>query len=221
VPARICEGKGQVSTRDTNVVESTDTRSVPDESFSVVSFNDLKPTVVCEGVCRANNTEAQLLAIGSGGLTPLYDSIVFTSRMLARRGRARGDGPHVKKIVILFSDGADTVSLNSFTDAMESALDNDVAIYSVDVSRQPHSSPGAIVLSSFSSNTGGRYFPIEVGMSNVLDAILEDFHAAYTVTYKLPIRAAGFHLVRILPTHNLSLQFHCRLGYYYPSSPGN
>jgi len=122
--------------------------------------------------------------------------------------------------VILFSDGADTVSLNSFTDAMESALDNDVAIYSVDVSRRPHS-PGGIVLSSFSSNTGGRYFPIEVGMSNVLDAIFEDFHAAYTVTYKLPNRAAGFHLVRVLPTHNLSLQFHCRRGYYYPSSPGN
>jgi hypothetical protein len=50
----------------------------------------------------------------------------------------------------------------------------------------------------------------------VLDAVLEDARASFTVTYKLPNRAPGFHLVRILPTHDLHLQFRCRRGYYYP-----
>lgn len=189
---------------------------VPDQNFSVVSFRDLKPSVVCDGNCRALNTAAQFPAVASGGQTPLYDSIVFASRMLGRRSDL-----HTRKILILFSDGADTISVTSLTNAMDAALDNDVAIYCVDVSRLPHVYPGTLVLRSFAVNTGGRYFPIEAGTAKVLDAILEDFHATYTVAYKLPSNATGFHLVRILPTHNLGLQFHCRRGYYYPGNPEN
>jgi len=183
---------------------------VPDQSFSVVSFRDLKPSLVCDGNCRALNTAAQFPPVASGGQTPLYDSIVYASRMLGRRSDL-----HTRKIVILFSDGADTISLASLADALDAALDNDVAIYCVDVSKSPHVYPGTLVLRGFAVNTGGRYFPVEAGTAKVLDAILEDFHATYTVAYKLPSRAAGFHLVRILPTHNLGLQFHCRRGYYY------
>jgi VWFA-related protein len=189
---------------------------VEDESFSVISFRDLKPAVVCEGNCRALNTDAQFPLIASGGQTPLYDSIVFGSRMLARRSDL-----HTRKILILFSDGVDTISLKSFTDAVDSALDNDVAIYCVDISRSPHVYPGTLVLRNLAVTTGGRYFPVEAGSAKVLDSILEDFHAAYTVAYKLPSHAPGFHLVRILPTHDLGLQFHCRRGYYYPSNPEN
>jgi VWFA-related protein len=189
---------------------------VPDESFSVISFRDLRPAVVCEGNCRSLNAAAEFPAVVSGGQTPLYDSIVFGSRMLAR-----GNDLHARKILVLFSDGVDTISLKSLTDAVDSALDNDVAIYSVDISAPPHLYPGTLVLRNLAVNTGGRYFPVEVGSAKVLDAILEDFHAAYTVAYKLPSHTTGFHLVRILPTHNLGLQFHCRRGYYYPSNPEN
>ena len=111
--------------------------------------------------------------------------------------------------------------MESFTSAIDAALDNDVAIYGVDVSKPPHSAPGTLVLRNLAANTGGRYFPVEAGSDKVLDSILEDFHAAYTVAYKLPRHTTGFHLVRILPTHNLGLQFHCRRGYYYPSNPEN
>jgi hypothetical protein len=36
------------------------------------------------------------------------------------------------------------------------------------------------------------------------------------VTYHLPNHSSGFHQVRILPTHNLNLQFRSRSGYYFP-----
>ncbi len=104
-----------------------------DDRFSVISFRDLKPTVVCDGNCQALNTTAQFPSVASGGETPLYDSIVFASRMLARR-----NDPRTRKIVILFSDGADTISLNSFTDALDTALADDVAIYSVDLSNSSY-----------------------------------------------------------------------------------
>jgi hypothetical protein len=38
-----------------------------------------------------------------------------------------------------------------------------------------------------------------------------------SVSYRLPSRAAGFHTVRILPTHNLDLKFRSRSGYYDPN----
>ena len=188
----------------------------PDETFSVISFRDLKPTVLCDGNCGALNTTAQFPTVASGGETPLYDSIVFASHMLIRR-----NDPHTRKIVILFSDGADTISLNSFTDALGTALADDVAIYSVDLSNSSYSSSGTQVMRSLSVSTGGRYFRVEAGAATVINAIHEDSRATYTVVYKLPIAAAGFHRVRILPTHNLGLQFHCRRGYYYPRSSEN
>jgi len=190
---------------------------VPDESFSVVSFRDLKPTVVCEANCRdLMNAGEQFPLINSGGLTPLYDSIVFAVRRLGR-GAAAGD-PHTKRILIVLSDGADTISLGSYEDALNAAVETDVAVYSVDISARPHHGRGTMTLRMLSANTGGRYFTMEAGAAKVVDAILEDFRATYTVAYKLPTHAAGFHQVRILPTHNLTLQFHCRRGYYYPSN---
>lgn len=186
---------------------------VPEESFSVLSFRDLKPTVLCRGDCRSLDLGAQSAAATTGGLTPLYDSIVFAAHLLGA-----GSDVHTRKILILFSDGADTISLRSLDDAFGSALENDVAIYAVNVSESPHGSAGALVLRALAANTGGRYFTADSGTAKVLDAILADFHATYTVAYKLPSYASGFHRVRILPTHNLSLQFHCRRGYYYPEN---
>ena len=207
----------------------SETSGVPAEDVSVIAFRDLKPAVVCSGNCQALSTSrsasssanpnAEFLAVKAGGLTPLYDSAEFASRFLANRNDENKDnGQRVRRILVLFSDGLDTISLSSFSDVIHEALLDDVTIYTVDVGR-PHSSNGAQVLRSFALKTGGRYFPIEAGSSRITDAILEDFRATYTVEYKLPYYAAGFHEVHILPTHNLGLQFHCRLGYYYPSNP--
>jgi len=186
---------------------------VPEQYFSVLSFRDLKPTMLCQGNCRTLDLAAKFSAVTTGRQTPLYDSIVFASRMLGRRSDV-----HTRKILILLSDGADTISVRSLEEALESALENDVAIYTVDVSEPPHDDPGTLVLRGLAANTGGQYFTAGSGTAKVLDAVLADSHATYTVAYKLPTHAAGFHQVRILPTHDLSLQFHCRRGYYYPEN---
>jgi VWFA-related protein len=197
----------------------SETSGVPEEDVSVISFRDLKPAVVCAGNCRTLNWNPEFLAMKEGGLTPLYDSAVFASRFLAKHSdQPQDNGGRVRKVLILFSDGLDTISLSSFADVVHEALLNDVTIYTVDAGRS-QSFNGVQVLRSLALKTGGRYFPIEAGSSKITDVILEDFHATYTVAYKLPYYAAGFHEVRILPTHNLGLQFHCRLGYYFSEQP--
>ncbi len=201
------------------VIENT--KGVPEESFSVIAFRDLKPLVICKGDCRSMSVDEAFQKVGSGGLTPLYDSIVFTADMLGESERSHGEEGHGKKVLILFSDGNDSISLKAFTDAILSALDNDVSIYAVDVSAKPHTSRGTLGLRALAGHSGGRYFTLEGGSGKVIDAMLEDFHSSYVVTYRLPVHMAGFHQVRILATHDLSLQFHCRLGYYYPGNPGD
>lgn len=184
---------------------------LPADSFSVISFRDLRPTVVCDGNCSDLNMAARFPAASGSAATPLYDSIVFASHMLSRHSDS-----HTRKIEILFSDGLDTISLNSYADALNTALNDDVAIYSVDLGNSSHASAGTRVLSNLAAGTGGRYFSLQSSAS-IIDAIVQDFHATYTVAYKLPSHVAGFHLVRILPTHNSALQFHCRSGYFYSS----
>ena len=89
---------------------------------------------------------------------------------------------------------------------------------------------GSIFLRQVAEATGGRYFSSSsgsslrfaqpVGAGTVLNAVLDDLRASYVVSYDLPSHQAGFHSLRLLPTHNLNLTFHSRDGYNYePSGP--
>ena len=182
---------------------------VPNEALSILSFRDKKTSLICRGNCAAIDLSAAIPEPEKTGLTPLYDSVVFASRMLGERA-----DDHTRKIIVLFSDGEDNISLNSLSDAVEAAAKNDVAIYCADAG-DGGTTRGNRVLRAIAGVTGGLYFSHEASAAQVLDAIKDNLHSSYTVSYKLPNHAEGFHLVRILPTHDLSLQFHCRRGYYY------
>jgi len=186
------------------------TSGVPEENISLLSFQNAKPLVLCAGNCRAIHAEDQLPSTQAAGVTPLYDSVTFASEFLAQRGDAQ-----TEKALILFSDGQDTVSLRSFGDALDAAIRNDVRIYSIDLGGG--ALPGTSILQAFATATGGRYISASSGASRALDLLLEGFRASYTVTYRLPTHARGFHDIRILATHNLNLQFRSRSGYYFPN----
>jgi VWFA-related protein len=183
------------------------TAGVPEENFSIVSFQRQRPSIVCAGDCRRSHAAEQLPARPEG-LTPLYDSIVFATNLLTQRA-----DPHARKVLVLLSDGEDTISQQAATDALEAVLAKEIRIYAVDTGSS--GSGGAFVLRSLANTSGGRYYTLPES-DEVLNAVLEDFHATYTVTYQLPSRTPGYHAVRILPTHNLNLTFHSQGGYYYP-----
>ncbi len=189
------------------------TDGIPDENVSIFSFQGLQPALLCAGNCRSNRAVAERLpAARPGGLTPLFDTMVFASDFLSQHA-----DPHAAKVLILFSDGADTISRTSLTDAIDTAVTSDVEIYSIDLSPSASPSQGNAVLHRLAVSTGGRYFPARDGATHAMNAILEGFRATYTVSYRLPNHASGFHAVRILPTHNLNLEFRSRCGYYYPT----
>lgn len=189
----------------------SESAGVPDENISLLSFQGTKPALLCSGDCRSSNAAEKLPALPSGGLTPLFDSVVFASDLMANHGDAQ-----TEKVLIIFSDGDDTISLQSFRDASDSAVANNVQIYAVAQDRSAGFSPGTQSLRALAASTGGRCLKAKNGAARALNLILEDFRASYIVSYRLPTQARGFHTVQILPTHNVNLKFRSRSGYYYP-----
>ena len=180
------------------------------DHVSVLSFGGVEPRILCAGNCRSAQAEEQLAAATAAGQTPLFDTVLFAANFLAEHHDSA-----TRPVIVLFSDGEDTISRNSTSDAVAAVLASEAQIYAVDLGNAQSPSHGTMTLQAMAAQTGGRYFAIRDGAAKVLSGMLEDLHAGYIVTYILPSRMAGFHWVRILPTRNLNLQFRCRHGYHY------
>lgn len=181
------------------------------DRVSVVTFSGMQPAVLCAYDCAAPATRQRLLAAKAEGSTPLFDAVNYTAHLMTSQHE-----PAARQVVILFSDGHDTISRASYRDALQAMLASGALLYTVHVDRSLDPfSPGGRALKQMAESTGGRGFELADHAVDLLDAVLCDLHASYVVTYQLPNRNAGFHSLRILPKHNLNLQFHCRKGYNY------
>ena len=212
-------------------------QSIPADNISVLYFGGtsggtfggtsggLRPAVLCTSDCRSDSM-SKLLAVKSGDATPLFDALIFAADFISQHRRAGGG--NARHVLILFSDGYDTISLHSALDALQAVLDEGALIYSVDMGKAEDQSSNQVSGSAFlrqvSDATGGRYFSFaprssqQDGATAVLNAALEDLRASYVVTYDLPSHKAGLHSLRLLPTHNLHFTFHSRHSYYYEPS---
>ena len=177
--------------------------------------SSIRPVVLCSGGCHASDSMAKLQAAKSGGLTPLFDALIFAADFIAQHRRAG-----VQPVLILFSDGNDTISVHSASEALRAAQGAGTMIYAVDLGSSLTS--GGKFLQRVADGTGGRYFYPRFsgnqGAAAPLNTVFEDLRASYVVTYDLPSHQAGFHALRLLPTHNLNLTFHSRGGYNYEPS---
>jgi VWFA-related protein len=227
-------------------------QSIPGDDISVLSFGGassgtlgdafaqasggLRPAVLCSSGCRTSGSIKKLSAVKSGGATPLFDALIFAADFISQRCHLSGRHD-VRSVLILFSDGYDTISLHSAREALQAVLDEGALIYSVDTGKPDiqssnqvssnqatsNQASGSMFLRRVSEATGGRYFPYspdpsrQDGTSAVLNAVLEDLRASYVVTYNPPTHEAGLHSLRLLPTHNLNLTFHSRNVYDYES----
>lgn len=184
-------------------------QSSPDDHISVISFSGTGIQVVCERTCGSEVTAATMASLPSSGATPLFDAVSIAAGSLVRRKRQ-----DVWPVIILFSDGEDTISRTSLGDAREQILASGAQVYAIDVSRSGTRSNGSATLQRMAEDSGGRYVPLSAGTIQVFQDVIDDLHSARVVTYALPESNSAFHSVRILPAHNLNLQFRSRRGYY-------
>lgn len=184
----------------------------PGDELSVMTFSGQEVQLICAGKCQGSLTLDQIAAVPKGGATPLYDAVEAAADLLMQRKQA-----DVWPLIILFSDGQDTISKGSFTDASEKVFASEAQLYAVDFGRgRPDN--GTAILQTLADNSGGRYAQIRNASPEVLthvrNNVLEDLHSARLITYALPESGLNFHSVRVLPTHNLAWRFRCRRGYY-------
>lgn len=163
----------------------------PGDKISVVSFSGLDAHLVCIENCR---TSFRADRIGPrGGATPLLDAIDLATTLLIKHRQ-----PDVWPVVLLFSDGDDTISKTSFHQVREKILASGIQIYSIDVSESKRSSNGTATLQMLAEDSGGRYIGLGDGPVKILNDVMDDLRSGLRVTYALPESSSEFHSIRIL-----------------------
>ena len=151
---------------------------------------------------------------GAGG-TALYNTIYLGSKELGKR-----DG---RKVLVLVSDGGDTVNEYTYNDALEQALRNEVMIYSIiDVPIEASAGRdigGEHAMITLSEQTGGKHFyAYEGGLDKAFERVSDDLRTQYMIGYYPHNQAPGrdFHRVDITIPRAAPDAFNIRhkTGYY-------
>jgi Ca-activated chloride channel homolog len=150
-----------------------------------------------------------------GPATALYDAVYLSSQSLAgRQGR---------KVLVLISDGGNTVKGVDYQRALEQALRSEVMVYSIiDVPIEASAGRdlgGEHAMITLSEETGGKYYYAEgSSMEKAFDQISADLRTQYLLGYYPAHRPAdpGFRRVEVKVTAagGSSLQVRHRTGYY-------
>jgi Ca-activated chloride channel family protein len=154
---------------------------------------------------------------GEGG-TALYDAIYLGSQRLAGKGG--------RKVLVLVSDGGDTVKSTTYAQALEQALRNEVMIYSIiDVPIEASAGRdlgGEHALITLSEQTGGKSFYASAGgLGKAFAQVSDDLRTQYVLGYYPHHQEPGrvFHRLNVTVPRaaNEAFNLRYRTGYYADS----
>ena len=154
--------------------------------------------------------------------TALYDAIVLASERL-------GKNPE-RKVLVLVSDGDDTASKATYSQALEAALRNEVMIYTIiDVPIEASAGRdlgGEHALITLAEETGGKSFYASAGgLAQALAQVSDDLRTQYLLAYypKDQKRGSAFHRVKVTIPRAAPGEFNIRhkSGYYLDPAKGN
>lgn len=164
--------------------------------------------------------EGALKRLKSTGGTAMYDALQFAGKHLQDR-----DG---RRVVIIVTDGGDTVSSVKFADALEAAQRANAVIYPILVipitNGAGRNTGGEHALQTLAAETGGRVFTPSVGASldAAFDSILRDLRSQYLIAYypkNIPPAKSKFHRVTLQTPARPGLRISARSGYYGDAAP--
>jgi Ca-activated chloride channel homolog len=167
----------------------------PQDQMSLLEF----ATFVRE-VTPFTNKEAQidhgLGSLRGGDATALYDAIYLASQRL---GTKNG-----RKVLVLVSDGGDTVKTTTYAEALEQAIRGEVMIYSIiDVPIEASAGRdlgGEHALITLAEQTGGKSFYAESGnLDKAFEQVSDDLRTQYLIAYYPHKQVPGldFHRVSV------------------------
>jgi Ca-activated chloride channel homolog len=151
---------------------------------------------------RFNELEDFVSSMKAEGLTAFNDSIFELANDFDESRGAR-------KVVIVITDGHDTVSAHTFSDARDSVLRKDVTVYTISINDKRALDPAAS-LADLSSQTGGHSYVLKdlKHLKQAFSQIDTDLRTSYVAAYRAPEgNRTPFHAINVqLSAKNLSVQ---------------
>jgi Ca-activated chloride channel family protein len=150
--------------------------------------------------------------------TALYDAIYL--------GAGRLGGRQGRKVLVLISDGGDTVQNTTYAQALEQALRNEVMIYSIiDVPIEASAGRdlgGEHALITLAEQTGGKSFYVsDGGLDKAFARLSDDLRTQYLLAYYPKNQEPGrtFHRIEVTVPRAATQDFNIRhrTGYYADS----
>jgi VWFA-related protein len=172
----------------------------------------------------------------AGGGTALHDAIYRASEILSNPPLPLGPDPEVRRVIVVISDGDDNLSDHALSEALESAIRSEIAIYAIstntdwlaiDDASHPskyHYSQGDAALRTFTDQTGGRcFFPYKIddlaqSFVDIGDELRSQYYIAYAPT--IPLSRGQYRKIDV-QTNRKGAIVRTRKGYYaVPSGLG-
>ncbi len=169
----------------------------------------------------------------AGGGTALNDAIYRASEKLMSPPLPKGPNPEIRRVLVVISDGDDTLSDHALSDAVESAIRAEAVIYAIstntdwlsisgDKPHKMHIEGGDKVLQEFADQSGGRvFYPYKVeDLAQSFVDIGAELRSQYFIAYspKNP-EANGKYRKIDVQTDRKGLAVRTRKGYYSVAPP--
>jgi Ca-activated chloride channel homolog len=192
----------------------------PVDGLSLFQFSELVDQVT-SFTSDIRTIDRAIDRIHSGSATALFDAIYLGSQTLERR--------QGRKVMVVITDGGDTVSSVSYKDAVREAQQAEAIIYSVIIvpieASAGRDTGGEHALIQISEDTGGRYFYATSGpqLDDAFRQISDELRTQYLLAY-YPSQKMSDSLFRRIqvtvtaPPPTSKLQVRHRTGYFTGTS---
>ena len=127
------------------------------------------------------------------------------------------ESDHAQRILVLITDGCDTGSLHTLSDAIAAAQRSDVQIFALSVHSARTYNEGDNTLRQMADATGGQFFlaKSEKDFPAIFAAMEQQMRTQYSVSFLPAAQTPGFHAVKIEIAGKDSIRVHARPGYFY------
>jgi Ca-activated chloride channel family protein len=171
---------------------------------------------------KVSQIDRGLDKLHSDWATALYDAISLASKRLG--------GLQGRKVLVIVSDGDDTVKNTTYAQAVEQALRNEVMIYSIiDVPIEASAGRdlgGEHALITLAEETGGKsYYVSDGGLDKAFARVSDDLRTQYLLSYYPHNQEPGrsFHRIQVTIPRAAPQAFNIRYrtGYYADTQTGS
>jgi VWFA-related protein len=207
-------------------------RREKDQTFLMTIEDD--PQLVVRTTSDLNIVRDAILRQRAGGGTALYDAIYRSAAEMLRLPLPADSPLDLRRVLVVISDGDDTLSRHSRAEALDMAQRAGIVIYTISTStewivsdnssraartanRKYLKTSGDKALEVFANDSGGRaFFPYLIeDLSSSFAAIGDELRNQYSLAYVPAGRKPDgrFHKIKIQAVPK-DLQVHARNGYY-------